>query len=353
MNSKRALALTLLALLACAGAARGQEAAAADGGRAEDARLNAEVVRLYREGKYDEALPLAKRVLEMRERTLKPDDLAVASALNNLAAIYARKQKNGEAEELLKRSLAIAEKSAGAESDFAADVAGQLGRLRLEASDFKEAARLLQRALAAKEKRHGAQSPTLVPVLLNLADLNFLLSEPGPAYAALARALAILKAQRPRKDPATVSRLRTYYCPLMGIDRLKNAELAKLVGEVIWRLEEPEQAAASDIERKERAARGESDENVVRGEVVNGRALSKPQPDYPRQAKEQRVAGVVVVKIVVDETGKVIEADALCGHALLARASVESARKARFTPTLLAGRPVKVSGVITYNFVLQ
>jgi protein TonB len=58
------------------------------------------------------------------------------------------------------------------------------------------------------------------------------------------------------------------------------------------------------------------------------------------------------VQIIVDEEGYVISARAVSGHPLLQQAAVFAARQARFTPTLLEGRPVKVSGVITYNFVL-
>jgi protein TonB len=84
--------------------------------------------------------------------------------------------------------------------------------------------------------------------------------------------------------------------------------------------------------------------------VLNGKAVSKPAPSYPREALYQRVTGTVVVHITVDETGRVVEAEAVCGPALLHEASVRAARQARFTPTLLDGKPVKVSGTITYNF---
>ena len=86
---------------------------------------------------------------------------------------------------------------------------------------------------------------------------------------------------------------------------------------------------------------------------MQGSAISKPQPVYPAEAKQQRIMGVVVLKIVVDETGKVVRAEKVCGHPLLVKAAIEAALKARFTPTLLSGMPVKVSGVITYHFVLQ
>ncbi len=60
------------------------------------------------------------------------------------------------------------------------------------------------------------------------------------------------------------------------------------------------------------------------------------------------------MKVTVDETGRVIEAKAFDNspHPALSRAAEDAARGARFTPTLLSGTPVKVNGIITYNFVL-
>ena len=55
----------------------------------------------------------------------------------------------------------------------------------------------------------------------------------------------------------------------------------------------------------------------------------------------------------MDEEGKVIEAEAISGPEPLWAAAVEAARQARFPPTKLSGEPVRVTGVLTYNFVLQ
>jgi TonB family protein len=92
---------------------------------------------------------------------------------------------------------------------------------------------------------------------------------------------------------------------------------------------------------------------IIAGGVLNGKAISKPQPAYPTIALAARAQGTVVVQIVVDEEGRVISASAVSGHPLLQQAAVAAARQARFSPTRLSGQPVKVSGVITYNFVLQ
>ncbi|HEY5883681.1 MAG TPA: energy transducer TonB [Pyrinomonadaceae bacterium] len=91
----------------------------------------------------------------------------------------------------------------------------------------------------------------------------------------------------------------------------------------------------------------------VSGGVLNGTAVSLPSPSYPDTARRMRMTGVVVVQVVVDETGKVISAEAGSGPSILKEAAVQAALKARFSPTKLSGQPVKVSGVINYRFALQ
>ncbi|HEU4594801.1 MAG TPA: TonB family protein [Pyrinomonadaceae bacterium] len=88
----------------------------------------------------------------------------------------------------------------------------------------------------------------------------------------------------------------------------------------------------------------------VSGGILNGKALSLPVPTYPDNARRARAAGIVEVEVVIDVTGKVISAKALKGPNLLQAAAEQAAKQARFSPTLLTGQPVKVSGIITYNF---
>lgn len=91
----------------------------------------------------------------------------------------------------------------------------------------------------------------------------------------------------------------------------------------------------------------------VSGGVLNGTALSLPSPYYPENARRLRMSGVVVVQVVVDETGKVISAEAISGPSTFKDVALQAALKARFSPTKLSGQPVKVSGVINYKFALQ
>jgi TonB family protein len=86
---------------------------------------------------------------------------------------------------------------------------------------------------------------------------------------------------------------------------------------------------------------------------INGRALALPKPSYPPIARSAHASGAVGVQVVIDETGSVISALAVSGHPLLAPSAVAAARKAKFTPPKFCGEPLRLTGVINYNFVEQ
>jgi protein TonB len=85
--------------------------------------------------------------------------------------------------------------------------------------------------------------------------------------------------------------------------------------------------------------------------VLNGKALTLPRPAYSAHARAAHASGAVAVWVSINETGRVISASAVTGHVLLRSVAVEAAKLARFTPTMLDGQPIKVTGIITYNFV--
>ncbi|HET9526614.1 MAG TPA: TonB family protein [Pyrinomonadaceae bacterium] len=91
----------------------------------------------------------------------------------------------------------------------------------------------------------------------------------------------------------------------------------------------------------------------ISGGVLNGKAISLPKPGYPPIARAAHASGTVVVQVLIDENGNVVSASAVSGHPLLINAAVSAARQAKFSPTKLSGQPVKVTGVIQYNFVAQ
>ncbi|MDX6405850.1 MAG: periplasmic protein TonB [Blastocatellia bacterium] len=91
----------------------------------------------------------------------------------------------------------------------------------------------------------------------------------------------------------------------------------------------------------------------ISGGVLNGKAVHLVQPPYPPIARSAHASGQVVVQVLIDENGNVVAAHATSGHPLLQAAATNAARASKFTPTKLSGQPVKVNGVIIYNFVAQ
>jgi TonB family protein len=96
-----------------------------------------------------------------------------------------------------------------------------------------------------------------------------------------------------------------------------------------------------------------SAKGAVKGGILNAKAITLPKPVYPAIAKAAHASGTVVVQVLVDEKGNVVNARALSGHPLLQAAAIAAARGAKFTPTMLAGKPVKVQGTLSYNFTLE
>lgn len=89
----------------------------------------------------------------------------------------------------------------------------------------------------------------------------------------------------------------------------------------------------------------------VVGGILNGKAVELIAPVYSQAARDAGVSGTVEVRVVFDETGKVIWARATSGHPDLRQAAEDAAWKTKFRPTILSGQPVRTSGVLIYRFV--
>jgi TonB family protein len=114
-----------------------------------------------------------------------------------------------------------------------------------------------------------------------------------------------------------------------------------------------DQTPASTADDTKPGQEKEKKRGPITGGVLNGKALYLPKPEYPPEAQSAKASGTVVVQVTIDEQGGVISAKAVSGHPLLQQSSVNAALQARFSPTMLMGEPVKVTGVLTYNFIAQ
>ncbi|HSE25601.1 MAG TPA: tetratricopeptide repeat protein [Pyrinomonadaceae bacterium] len=217
--------------------------------QAEAEKLSSEVISLYQNGKFDAALPLATRVLQLSEEAFGPNDVAVASAATNLAEIYASKGSLKEAEPLLLKAIAINE---------------------------------------------VARKPD---------------------------------------DPIVTKTLERYAC--LEITRGRESELKEFE---IQRLPALETSTIAD--------------RFWGSAFVATKVIRLPKPDYSTAARLNRAAGKVVVEITIDESGKVIKAESICGgHPLLIKSAEDSARGAQIEPVVVLGRPIRVISYLLYRFV--
>jgi hypothetical protein len=98
------------------------------------------------------------------------------------------------------------------------------------------------------------------------------------------------------------------------------------------------------------SANAASNSSAINKDVVNDSALVLAKPKFPPTARAVGANGAVQIQVTIDEDGYVIEANPISGHPLLRAVSALAAKASVFKPTTLSGLPVKVSGIIVYNF---
>jgi len=173
----------------------------------EAEHINRQVVQLYGEGRYNEAVPLAELALAIREKNLGAEHTDVAMSLNNLALLYDVKGDYGRSEPLYRRALAIYEKVLGAGHPDVATALNNLASLYQLTGDYGRAEPLYKRALAINEKALGAEHTAVAQSLNNLAELYRTKGDYGRSEPLHQRALAIYEKVLGANDPAVAASL--------------------------------------------------------------------------------------------------------------------------------------------------
>ena len=94
------------------------------------------------------------------------------------------------------------------------------------------------------------------------------------------------------------------------------------------------------------------DKDTISTGSLNTRATKRVVPVYPQMAKNAATEGIVRVYVTIDEQGNVSEIDRSEGPSLLRGAAEDAARRWKFSPTAIAGKAVRISGFIEFNFTL-
>jgi tetratricopeptide (TPR) repeat protein len=298
----------------------------------DEVTLSAQIVRLYDEGKYDEALPPAKRLLMIREKTAGKDSLAVANALNTIGNLYLKKEKYSDAASFLERSLKITETIEG-DNLSVSMILDRLALINYVRGDYSKTEEQYKRALAIKEKQLGQTHVEVLNSLSNLADYYKLREQYKKAEIYLQRIIAA-KEMAAGSSSDLAETIYQYACLKRKMNERVEAEKMEARAESLL---DTSGAGAPTVLPLDYG-------------VINGRALKLARPSYPQEARAVRQSGTVQVRVLINEAGKVVRACAIAGPSVFWRVTEVAAYRAVFSPTTIEGRPVKVTGIITYNF---
>jgi TonB family protein len=118
---------------------------------------------------------------------------------------------------------------------------------------------------------------------------------------------------------------------------------------------EVDRVSSEEIRRRGLNYAWRKDLLIVDGhDVTAPRAIVKQPPMYTEEARKERIEGLVILRLVIDETGEVSEVDVLKGLPFgLTETAVETVKKWKYEPARHAGKPVSVLYNITINFRLK
>lgn len=296
----------------------------------------------FQDGKFDQALRLTGEALELARAAFGPNSWQAATSLTNLGVLYRSKGKYAEAVQNFDASIKIFEMAGKPRAREVIAAREALAVTHQLAGHNDEAVREFTKVIDIAEKTFGVDSIEMYSPTLSLAR-HYASSgnlDRGDDYFIKAYRIAYLRKGFKAEELNEVEDIRT--CIVSPRDSARVASdsftnALKAVREDIGGPPNDKPLVDPDV--------------TVPGGVVNGKAISLPKPSYPASMSSGRKIGTVVVRVKIAEDGTVMEARATCGHPDFANNSVKAAFKSKFSPTLLSGQPVKVSGVIVYNFV--
>lgn len=152
-----------------------------------------EIGELAGQGKYAEAIPLAKQLLDTTEQEKGAIHEETAASLNILGGLYSAFGDDEKAEPILKRALETREKLGGAESpDFATSL-GLLSRVYMNLNDYSKAAFLANRALQIRKKTLGDDHFLVSTSLNTLGEIYLMRQDYEKAEPLFLQAIEIRK----------------------------------------------------------------------------------------------------------------------------------------------------------------
>ncbi len=296
--------------------------------------LNQNLISSYKNNKLDEALKFANQAVELSLKIYGIENSETAVSYSNLGIIQREKKKYSESILNFKKSIEIYSKIPNLKGNGIIDSYNNIALSQFWDKKYDESILNYLKVIELSEIKFGKESKELVSPTLDIANTysKDKQTEKADEYYLKNTQLALKYFDRGSIEVLRIEFLRTRNCNQKKElnDLYKNArkELFSKLG------------------------KQDSPETISAG-VVNGKAILLARPIYPAEAKEKRLSGSVSVNILTDVEGNVVLAQAECGKGVLGDSAENAALQSKFSPTLLNGKRVRISGTVTYNFVAR
>ena len=305
-------------------------------------KMNGEIVKLFQQKKFDEALPLAKKAVEIAEQVFGNNNLETAKALRNLGFIQFFKNDQKAAEDTFEKALNIYKKIPNlntADGANFAEVAEFLAVIKY-INQKGDAESLFELALEWFEKTSGANSIKTSKSLYALANINYWRGSYEKSARYFGRLFDVVIKNPNNKE---VSLTMVYHRAKCAYRKAKMDDDFEVIQTQYQNLSK---------EKSENILQTNTSAQNINSGVVNGKALNLATPAYPIEARKVRASGEIRVEVLINEEGTVVCACAeRGGNAALIEASEAAAYRSKFMPTKLDGKVVTVSGIIIYKFI--
>jgi tetratricopeptide (TPR) repeat protein len=299
-------------------------------------KLNAEIVSLYQQKKYDEAAVLAHKSVLSTEQLFGREHLETALAWRNLGYVQLAKNDTKAAENTLEKAFEIFKNYPQLDKKNSANLAEMLESLAFIKYQKRvdSAENLYETALTWREKTDGADSLKTAKSLSALANISYWKRDYKKSSLLFQRLLEILSKNLGNADSETTLAFHRTECSYRKAGMEADFEAVKVKFNAINKL------PATPIQPK-----------TINGGMVNGKATYLAKPPYPAAARQALAEGKVEVQVLISEQGEVLFACAQkAAHPTLVEGAEAAAYQSKFQPTILDGTPIRVSGILVYIF---
>jgi tetratricopeptide (TPR) repeat protein len=324
-----------------------------DADKAALEQLNQRVIEASNTGRLNDAEDLARQALERAIKLFGGDNEETAVAFFNLGEIYLSKKEYKKAIENLHPALGIYQQNQDKFPRKIAQTALSLGVAYGFERNNPSAEKYILIAVDAAEKAYGKENKEILRFIINLRNFYVFSGDFNKADDQFANHYSIA-AKIFAEDSEELQKIEEeHYCFAVRFFSDSTAKRRIVRFRSIMRAMSKKKAKEEPTFDLFEGEENNEPDSETGGDVINGKAKKLAKPSFPSKASRKGIGGKIPVKITIDETGKVVEAKTFCGNADLRKASEKAALKSKFTPTLVKGKPIKVTGYIVYNYVFR